>query len=35
VEQVQQHAAKLQMDQEFVLKLFSLIHLESIDIQGE
>lgn len=35
VEQAQQHAGKLQMDQEFVLKLFSLIHLESIDIQGE
>lgn len=35
VEQVQQHAAKLQLDQDFVVKLFSLIHLESIDIQGE
>jgi chorismate mutase len=35
VEQVQHHAAKLQLDPDFVLKLFSLIHLESIDIQGE
>ncbi len=35
IEQVQQHAAKLGLHDEFVLKLFSLIHLESIDIQGE
>lgn len=35
VEQVQQHASKLNLDQEFIMKLFSLIHLESIDIQGE
>jgi chorismate mutase len=35
IEQVQQHAGKLSLNDEFVLKLFSLIHLESIDIQGE
>jgi chorismate mutase len=35
IEQVQQNAGKLHLNDEFVLKLFSLIHLESIDIQGE
>ena len=35
IERVQDHAGKLQLNDEFVLKLFSLIHLESIDIQGE
>lgn len=35
IAQVQGHAGKLSLNDEFVLKLFSLIHLESIDIQGE
>lgn len=35
IEQVQQQADHLNLHDEFVLKLFSLIHLESIDIQGE
>jgi chorismate mutase len=35
IEHVRQHADKLQLNDEFVMKLFSLIHMESIDIQGE
>lgn len=35
IEQVKTHAEERNLNHEFVLKLFSLIHLESIDIQGE
>lgn len=35
IENVKEGAKELQMNEEFMLKLFSLIHLESIDMQGE
>ena len=35
IEFVKDNAQRLDLNQEFMLKLFSLIHLESIDIQGE
>jgi chorismate mutase len=35
IEQVKSNSGRLKLNEEFVLKLFSLIHLESIDIQGE
>ena len=35
VEHAREEARKLGLNEEFVLKLFSAIHLESIDIQGE
>lgn len=35
IEQVKAHAEQRNLSDEFVLKLFSLIHLASIDIQGE
>lgn len=35
IQHVKEDAERLQLNEEYVLKLFSLIHLESIDIQGE
>lgn len=35
IDQVKSNSGRLKLNEEFVLKLFSLIHLESIDIQGE
>lgn len=35
IEMVKENSEKLDLNQSFMLKLFSLIHLESIDIQGE
>ena len=35
LEQVRQQADRLDLNEEFMTKLFSLIHLESLDIQGE
>ena len=35
IEHVKQIADELNLKEEYVLKLFSLIHLESIDVQGE
>jgi chorismate mutase len=35
IDQVKSNSDRLKLNEEFVLKLFSLIHLASIDIQGE
>ncbi len=35
IERVKENSDRLHLNEEFMLKLFSLIHLESIDIQGE
>lgn len=35
IEQVKRNSRDLDLNEEFMLKLFSLIHLESIDMQGE
>lgn len=35
IQHVKEDAERLQLNEEYILKLFSLIHLESIDIQGE
>ena len=35
IDHVKQNSGRLSLNEDFALKLFSLIHLESIDIQGE